>query len=88
MRYLMAGTLIVMLGLPIIAAAEEYNGTCAYGLSEYGVVVETDCKINWQDLKTGKTYCFSSEQSKESFLRAPEENIIKASENFSKVGRQ
>ncbi len=48
------------------------------GLAE-GQSVKTDCSVNWTD-KDGKVYCFSSEASKDAFLKNPTENIQKARE--------
>ena len=33
-----------------------------------GQTVKTDCSVSWTD-EDGKVYCFSSEASKETFLR-------------------
>ncbi len=88
MKNLLAGALIAVMSLPLAAAAGEFKDTCAYGLAEFGMLVETDCSINWKDPDSGKTYCFSSEVSKQNFLMAPEEYLVKAAENYSKLGRQ
>ena len=44
-----------------------------------GQVVMTDCSVNWAG-SDGKVYCFSTEASKEAFLKSPDENIQKAKE--------
>ena len=41
----------------------------------------TDCSVNWTG-SDGKVYCFSTEASKEAFLKSPDENIQKAKEFF------
>ena len=46
-----------------------------------GQVVKTDCSVNWT-APDGKVYCFSTEASKEAFLKNPDENIQKAKEFF------
>ncbi|HTT39026.1 MAG TPA: hypothetical protein VMH32_15320 [Burkholderiales bacterium] len=74
--------------LPSVAFAEEFGGTCAYGLAERGREVKTNCSINWTNPGTGKTYCFSSEQSKSLFLQDPEENIRKAEDRFAKLQKK
>ena len=54
----------------------QFGGQCAEGLAE-GQHVMTDCSITWTD-KDGKTYCFSSDAAKKSFLENPAENLQKA----------
>lgn len=54
----------------------EFDDSCAMGLAD-GQMVSTDCSVNWSD-ENGKVYCFSSENSKASFLKDPEGNIAKA----------
>lgn len=71
--------------LPTKSVAEEFDKTCAYALAEHGAEKETDCSINWTNPETGKTYCFSREQTKLLFLQDPEENIRKAEETFAKL---
>ena len=83
-------TLIVALALALAsfsasAADKQFGATCAYGLSEYGVEVKTDCKINWQDTASGKTYCFSKDEAKQEFLKNPEGNITKAEATYAKL---
>jgi YHS domain-containing protein len=56
----------------------EFDNSCAMGLAE-GQTVKTDCSVNWT-AEDGKVYCFSSEASKEAFLKNPAENIKKAQE--------
>jgi YHS domain-containing protein len=58
----------------------EFDNSCAMGLAE-GQTVKTDCSVNWTDAD-GKVYCFSTEGSKEAFLKNPAENIQKAKEFF------
>jgi YHS domain-containing protein len=58
----------------------QFDDYCAMGLAE-GQSVKTDCSINWT-AEDGKVYCFSSEASKETFLKNPTENIQKAREFF------
>lgn len=62
----------------------EYGNHCAYGLTR-GKVVDTDCKINWQDTATKKTYCFSSEEMKKEFAKDTAGNIKKADIEYAKV---
>jgi YHS domain-containing protein len=59
-------------------AKGEFDNSCTMGLAE-GQMVKTDCSVNWTDAD-GKVYCFSSEASKEAFLKNPKENIQKARE--------
>ena len=44
-----------------------------------GQTVKTDCSVNWTDTD-GQVYCFSSDASKEAFLKDPAGNIQKANE--------
>jgi YHS domain-containing protein len=57
-------------------AKGEFDNSCAMGLAE-GQTVKTDCSVNWT-ATDGKVYCFSSEKSKEAFLKNAEANIKKA----------
>src|SRR5262245_21442859 len=66
------------LTLTIPAAAGEFDDQCAMGLAS-GQTVKTDCSVNWTD-QDGHVYCFSSETSKEAFLKDPAGNIKKAQE--------
>jgi YHS domain-containing protein len=61
-------------------AKGEFDNSCTMGLAS-GQVVKTDCSVNWTS-PDGKTYCFSSNESKEAFLKNPQENIQKAREFF------
>jgi len=65
---------------PAAAPKGEFNDSCAMGLAS-GQVVKTDCSVNWT-APDGKVYCFSTEASKEAFLKNPDENIQKAREFF------
>ena len=61
---------------PPASAAPEFGGQCTEGLSE-GRHVATNCSTTWTD-KDGKTYCFSGEGAKKSFLENPAENLQRA----------
>ncbi len=54
----------------------EFGGQCVQGLAE-GQHVKTDCTSTWVD-KDGKTYCFSNDGAKKSFLQNPAENLERA----------
>lgn len=83
-------TLAILLPLAaaVPAVANEFGDHCANGLANYEVLVATDCSVNWTDPKTGKTYCFSSENSKEEFLEDSQSNIEKAEKSFAELGEQ
>lgn len=66
---------------PATAAEPEFGGQCAMGLAE-GKRIKTDCKINWT-APNGKLYCFGNEDSKAVFVKDPETNIRKATEQFA-----
>ena len=74
--------------LSTLALAEEFENICAWALDDRGVERKTDCSVNWKDLATGKTYCFSNEQTRMLFLQDPEENVPKAEEAYTKLRKQ
>jgi YHS domain-containing protein len=57
-------------------AQPEFGGQCTEALAE-GRHVNTDCSSAWTD-KDGKTYCFSGDAAKKSFLENPTENLQRA----------
>jgi YHS domain-containing protein len=57
-------------------AQSEFGGQCVEALAE-GRHVMTDCSTSWTD-KDGKTYCFSGDAAKKSFLEKPAENLQSA----------
>ena len=69
---------------PAAAPKGEFDDSSAMGLAS-GQVVKTDCSVNWT-APDGKIYCFSTEASKEAFLKSPDENIQKAKEFFLTQG--
>ncbi|MEM8643784.1 MAG: hypothetical protein AAGF09_02695 [Pseudomonadota bacterium] len=80
---------IVSMGFPTFAAAMEAHGdsdadfgeSCAMGLAD-GQMVKTDCSVSWTG-EDGKVYCFSSENSKNAFLKDPEANLNRAKKFLS-----
>ena len=66
-----------LLGCAATALAGEFNNECSYGLS-LGMHVKTDCSINTKI--DGKTYCFSSGDSRTKFLADAKGNLKKAQE--------
>ena len=88
MRTIVTALLLTTLSAPLLAGnkdSAEFDGSCAWGLAEYGAIVPTDCSINWIDPTTHKTYCFSSEKSKKLFLQNPDENEQRAAEKGRKL---
>jgi hypothetical protein len=79
-----AGAAVIALALAFaspVSAADvkgEFDDQCAMGLAS-GQNVKTDCSVNWTDTD-GHIYCFSSDASKEAFLKDPAGNIQKAKE--------
>ncbi len=61
-------------------AAAEFAGACTMALAQ-GQRVQTKCSVTWR--KDDKTYCFSTEQAKASFLGDPVANLQKAKERFA-----
>ena len=59
-------------------ATGEFDNSSVMDLAS-GQTVKTDCSVNWT-APDGKVYCFSTEASKETFLKSPDENIQKAKE--------
>ncbi len=73
---------IIVLSIVASRAAEpEFGGQCAMGLAD-GKRIKTDCTINWT-AADGKLFCFGNEDSKAIFLKDPETNIRKATEQFA-----
>lgn len=62
------------------AWAGEFSNYCTNGLSK-GVLQQTDCAIN--ELYKGKTYCFSNEGARDSFLRDQDNMIVKATASYA-----
>jgi YHS domain-containing protein len=58
----------------------EFDNLSALDLAS-GQTVKTDCSVNWT-AEDGKVYCFSTEASKEAFLKNPTENVQKAREFY------
>ncbi|MBX9630873.1 MAG: hypothetical protein K2X67_10160 [Burkholderiales bacterium] len=82
---------LLLLALVVSAAAhaagEQFKGSCAYGLSEFGVDVKTDCSIRWADPATGKVYCFGNEEVLGKFLQDPATNIRKAELTYARYSK-
>ena len=76
----MAAALTLAFAIPLSAADTkgEFDDQCTMGLAS-GQNVKTDCSVNWTD-EDGHIYCFSSEPSKEAFLKDPAGNLKKAKE--------
>jgi len=88
MRTLAIALLAASVLLPTLVLAEEFENTCAWALAERGVEKITNCTVNWKDPDTGKTYCFSNEQTRMLFLQDPEENISRAENAFAKLRKK
>lgn len=72
---------IALLAFSLSAAAAEMGGNCTTGLS-MGHMMQTDCSVKTE--YQGKTYCFSSEQSKQTFMADPEAVLGKARAFYAK----
>ncbi len=84
MRIIQLAIVAALLGLSSLAfAAEEFNKECAMGLA-LGQRIATDCSVSWTNPDDGKTYCFSSEASKDMFMQAPAVNLRKAYDQFGR----
>ena len=71
--------LLASLSAPVLAG--EFGNHCTTGLAE-GRMMPTRCDVN--AMFEGKTYCFSSEQAKKTFLAAPAETARKAKSSYMK----
>lgn len=71
-----------LLACSVSAFAGEFKNECAWGLSN-GKHVSTDCSVNALG-KDGKTYCFSTEKARESFMKDPVAHAKKATEVFGR----
>ncbi|WP_439543250.1 hypothetical protein [Hyphomicrobium sp.] len=78
-------TALLVVGLiavaPSLASEPEFGGQCAMGLAE-GKRIKTDCSVNWT-APDGKKFCFGNEDSRTTFLKDPDTNIRKATEQFA-----
>ena len=63
------------------ATQPEFGGYCAEGLVQHHLI-KTNCKINWTS-KDGKLYCFASTAAMAEFLKSPDENIARATDNYA-----
>ncbi len=61
---------------PAATSQSQFGGQCTEALAE-GRHVMTDCTSTWTD-KDGKTYCFSNDGAKKTFLENPVENLQRA----------
>lgn len=61
---------------PVTPSQAQFGGQCTEALAE-GRHVMTGCTSTWTD-KDGKTYCFSSDAARKSFLESPVENLQRA----------
>jgi uncharacterized protein YjbI with pentapeptide repeats len=73
--------LVIGLTFTSFALAGEFGNNCTNGLSK-GTFHKTNCEIN--EIFGGKTYCFSSEGARDSFLFDPQEMIAKADAFYAK----
>lgn len=64
------------------AAAGEFDDSCTMGLAS-GQMVKTDCSVSWTSADS-KVYCFSSESSKQAFLKDSDGNLKRAQDFVAK----
>lgn len=72
---------LCLLSLSNLLYAGEFNDFCTNSLS-HGTFHKTNCEIN--EIYEGKTYCFSNEGSRDSFLFDQKTMIAKASDFYAK----
>ena len=76
---------IIATGLMLLASsvcAGEFGDNCTASLAA-GRLNQTHCLIT--SIYENKTYCFGSEEGKDTFLESPKEVIAKAAENYTKL---
>ena len=76
----LAGALMLGLATAAYAVTGQFDNMCSWGLANHKDV-QTNCSVN-ATIK-GKTYCFSSEDAKNQFMKNPSGNLAKA-ESFYK----
>lgn len=76
----LAVALVLGLATTAYAVTGEFSNMCSWGLANQKDV-KTDCSVN-ATIK-GKTYCFSSQDAKDNFMKSPDANLAKA-ESFYK----
>ncbi|MDX1914959.1 MAG: pentapeptide repeat-containing protein [Methylophilus sp.] len=86
MKTLIYQYLKILIGLGLLSSAQmswsgELGNNCTTGLSK-GVLMQTDCKVS--ELYKGKTYCFSGQAAKESFLADPATTVAAAETFYAK----
>ena len=81
MRYVQYITGLAGLIFSSLLFAGEFGDYCTTGLSK-GAMIKTKCEIN--ALYQGKTYCFGSTASKDTFLLSPDTIIAEASTFYAK----
>ncbi|HAF02069.1 MAG TPA: LacI family transcriptional regulator [Methylophilaceae bacterium] len=86
MKTLIYQYLKILIGLCLLSSTQmswsgELGNNCTTGLSK-GVVMQTDCKVS--ALYNGKTYCFSGQAAKESFLADPATTVAAAETFYAK----
>ena len=72
--------LIFSLTFSVYATAGEFENNCTNGLSKHAFH-KTNCEIN--EIYNSKTYCFSSEGARDSFLFDPQDMINKAEKFYA-----
>jgi YHS domain-containing protein len=76
----LAGALMFGLAITAYAGTGQFGNNCAWGLANHKDV-QTNCSVN--ATINGKTYCFSSEDAKNQFMKNPSGNLANA-ETFYK----
>ena len=80
----LAAALALGLTTAAYAATGEFNNLCAEGLAQHKQI-KTDCSINGS--YQGKTYCFGSDNAKETFMKDPATHLTKAEAFYQKEHR-
>ena len=72
---------VMLFSLTGLALADEFNAQCTTGLAN-NMLIQTKCEEH--AMFEGKTYCFSSQESKAKFLENPKLTVQKAAEFYAK----
>lgn len=83
MRTIQTLVAATLLAFGSLAFAGELGNECAWGLAN-DKHVKTDCSVNMVGAD-GKTYCFSSKEAKEAFMKDSDKNLKKAKEVYGRA---
>jgi len=77
---LLCAAVLGMIAVAVQAAEPEFNKECAMGLA-MKKHIPTDRSVTWT-ADNGKVYCFSNEDARSEFLKAPPAGILRSTPFF------